>query len=237
MWDLARTDVAAAVDLLDDLLDGLRCAPRGRGYFETVATRAVAVLTKALDAQSPGDDAIATARDAYAVALEDALSSRKSKLKSKLLRDAVKLAPGLASAAFLPGLPALAMNAPSPFLAHEATRLLHDLYASRHIVTNEAAANDAGAALATLAARGTFAKTDRLKTLLGAANALVIAHPHTKISPLKENVRKIATNHASSTIRCLAAKLGALDHAKQNKRQGGQDSPPEAKRQKRPSHV
>ena len=37
--DLARTDMAAAaVDLLDDLLDGLRCAPRGRGYFETVPT-------------------------------------------------------------------------------------------------------------------------------------------------------------------------------------------------------
>lgn len=232
MRGLAHADVAAAADLLGDLLNSLCFAPHGRGHFETVATLAVAVLTKALDVQGLGGDAVATAQDAYAAALSNALSSKKSKLKTKVLRDAVRLAPGLASVAFLSRLPALAMNAPSSFLAHEAIRILHDLYASGRIVTNDVAANEAGSALAILVADSTFAKTGRLKTLLEAANALVAAHPDANTISLKENVKKIAFNHASSTVRCLAAKLGVLDHAKKNKRQRDNAVAPEAKRQK-----
>ena len=204
-------------------------------FVTQVATRAVAVLTKALDTQGLCSDAVATAQGAYAAALSHALSSKKSKLKTKVLRDAVQLAPGLASAAFLSRLPALAVNAPSSFLAHEAIRILHDLYASRRIVRNDATANEAGSALAKLVSNSTFAKTGRLKTLLEAASALVTAHPHVNTISLKENVKKIASNHASSTVRCLAAKLGVIYHAKKKKRQRDNAFAPEAKRQKQQS--
>ena len=144
------------------------------------------------------------------------LSSKKSKLKTKLLRDCVARAPAFAARAFLPTLPALAQNAPSPFLAHEAAQLLKDLFAARGgdgPVTTDADAKAALAALAALLAKDGV-KTDRLRTLLEAALAVATKHPNASSADVRAAAAKVADGHASSAVQSLAAKLGGAGSSK-----------------------
>ena len=203
---------AAVAGLLEGLLEGLAQTPTGKGYFADVAARACCAASRALK-DCADADARATAADAYAAALEDCFASKKSKLKTKLLKDCVARAPALAGPAFLGELPRLAAAAPSPFLAAEALGLLKDVFQA--VETTDAQADAALDACAALVGRDDkMHKTDRLRVLLDAAVAVARKHPGAKLAKVRKAAAKVAAGHASSAVVALAAKLGAVDDRK-----------------------